>query len=380
MPCFKPLRAYRFHAAPGPLFNHKSGKPKLIFDESRIEGYLKVHGDSHEILTLPCGQCEGCFMDYAADWKTRVLNETMFHDRNSFLTLTYDTPHLPPNRSLEPKDLQDFWKRLRYHLYAEETYLKIHEPYYGPWKPIQIKYFSCGEYGDEKGRPHYHAVLFGWDFPDKVEVKNNPWAKDPLYESPTLNKIWGHGVCKIGNVSGESAAYTARYAMKKIRGKEGKAAYEAQGKHPPFITMSQGIGRRYFNKYASSIYALDSIRDPETKTNNPVPRFYDKLMQEAYPEKFERLKRRRQDRINKLNPADQTPERLETRHECLKLRLKKMQRNLDKHGDKPNPSQLETKPTGTQRANIQAAPNTTAKENPCNFLFTHSETSKPDTT
>lgn len=274
------------------------------------------------MLTIPCGKCEGCQLRKAAEWAIRCVHEARYHKRNSFLTLTYDTPHLPKNNSLIKKDLVDFWKRLREHLDRVETYLKINEPYYGPWQPVPIKYFACGEYGEVKGRPHYHAVLFGWDFPDREPVNNNPWAKDPLYESKTLNKLWGNGVCKIGDLTASSAAYTARYTMKKIYGAESKALYEDQGKIPPFNLMSKGIGRRFFNEFQQQIFTCDFVRNPETKQPQPVPRFYDKLLQALDAEKAAHVKDMRQQKQNRANPEDSTPERLEMRHESLKLRTK----------------------------------------------------------
>lgn len=329
MPCYHPLKAYRFHRAPGARFNHKSGAPRLIFDESKIGGYLKLYGDSHDVVTLPCGKCAGCLLKHAAAWAIRCVHEQRYHERNCFLTLTYRTERLPPNSSLCKKDLQDFWKRLRIHLDRDEDYLTANAPKYGPFKPPEIKYFACGEYGEEKGRPHYHAVLFGWDFPDRQPVSNNPWASDPLYESPILNKIWGHGVCKIGELTQKSAAYTARYTMKKIYGEKAEEEYANQGKIPPFNLMSKGIGRRYFKEFRADIFPCDYVLDEETKTRLPVPRFYDKLLAELDKEAADNAKKERQLNSGKRNPEDQSPERLAIRETILKMRIKDSIKNRD---------------------------------------------------
>ena len=65
------------------------------------------------------------------------------HPHNAYITLTYNDDHLPANGSLQPRDLQLFWKRLR----------KARTP--------GIRYYACGEYGDQTARPHYHAIIFG---------------------------------------------------------------------------------------------------------------------------------------------------------------------------------------------------------------------------
>jgi hypothetical protein len=89
----------------------------------------------------------------------------------------------------------------------------------------QFRYYYCGEYGDKLGRPHYHLLIFGHEFEDQELFKTNH-GNDKLYTSPSLDKLWGKGYAVIGELTFQSAAYVARYIMKKITGSIAKQHYE----------------------------------------------------------------------------------------------------------------------------------------------------------
>lgn len=301
----------------------KNGKPKLYFGNERIAKMLHNNANSeyHEILKLPCGKCIGCRMKRAAEWAVRCIHESRYYDATCFITLTYDTPHLPPRQTLVKKDFQDFMKRLRAHLDYQHD---IEE----------IRYFMAGEYGESKGRPHYHAIIFGYDFPDKTPCEKNPWSESPLYESEELTKLWGMGRCTIGTLTHQSAAYVAAYTTKKVYGKDMEKEYAAQGKIPPYNAMSQGIGRRWFTAFKGDIYPCDYLIHPETKIRMAVPRFYDKLLAEYSLEEYEAVKQKReQKRSRSVNPENDSPERLAVREECHKLRIARLKRRIERGDD-----------------------------------------------
>ncbi|WP_445236462.1 rolling circle replication-associated protein [Escherichia sp. E4385] len=77
---------------------------------------------------------------------------------------------------------------------------------------FRFVFFGCGEYGSKLERPHYHAIIFGYDFPDKTLHKAGRFN---LYRSSLLERCWTFGWSVVAAFSFESAAYVARYCVKK---------------------------------------------------------------------------------------------------------------------------------------------------------------------
>ncbi len=211
-------------------------------------------------------------------WAVRCMHEaftqTEAGKQNSFLTLTFNKENLPEHGSIDVRTPQLFIKRLR----------KKHGN--------GIKFFQCGEYGDQNRRPHYHVLLFGHDFNDKILWKNSNGI--PLYRSPGLEKLWPYGYSSIGDVNFQSAAYVARYITKKITGdcltdptSKYYRYYEHINKETGLITelvkekisMSNGIGRKYYDKYKHDMYSIDTVqfRRKNKIVNTKIPRYYDDL-------------------------------------------------------------------------------------------------------
>lgn len=260
MPCYKPLSAVRYYST-------EEGKKKISFGR-HFENF-----DTAETLNLPCGQCIGCRLERSRRWAVRIMHESRLHDRNSFLTLTYDQRHVPPGGTLRVEDFQLFMKRLRKRCSGA------------------LRFFHCGEYGERNGRPHYHCCLFGEDFHgDRVHVETSQRG-DFLYESAFLTDVWGMGKAMIGDLTFESAAYVARYVLKKVTG-EKKAEHYGE-RLPEYVTMSRrpGIGADWFEKFKTDVYPSDSIV-MRGRLMMPPP-FYDKLLEKVDPALFERVKRDR---------------------------------------------------------------------------------------
>lgn len=147
-----------------------------------------------------------------------MLHELDYHDDACFITLTYSDEHLPTNNSLVKRDLQLFFKRLR------KSY------------PNKIKYFACGEYGEQTERPHYHAILFGIGL--KADHKKYVMDAWPYCD-------WSvYSICKnsFGIAEPDSIGYVAGYIDKKFSGELAEHEYQSKGREPVFKLASNGIG------------------------------------------------------------------------------------------------------------------------------------------
>ena len=268
MPCFKPIKAWRSEER-----SAASGKRKITFRPDRGVGLE---------LQLPCGQCVGCRIERSQQWAIRCVHEASLYEQNCFLTLTYDDEHLPEDGSLNKKHFQDFMKRLR-----------------KKFPESRIRYYHCGEYGEVSNRPHYHACLFNFDFLDRVFFKETRGSR--LYTSPVLDRLWPFGFSTIGDVSFESAAYVARYIMKKVTGDRAKEHYERVNPEtgevvmlqPEYTTMSRrpGIGNDWMKFYSGDVFphGFVVLRGKKMKP----PRYYDEIYEVDDPEEYARLKEKR---------------------------------------------------------------------------------------
>lgn len=213
---------------------------------------------------VPCGRCIGCRLERSRQWALRCMCEAQQHRFNSFITLTYRDADLPYGRlapTLVPRDLELFWKRLRKEVPC-------------------VRYYACGEYGERRNRPHYHAALFGYDFPDK-KFSDSRNGFD-YFSSAELDRIWSHGDCIVGDLTFESAAYVSRYVTSTLTGLPA-LKYVELGIHPEFGRMSlkPGIGAAWYSKYSSDIFPRGIMR-VRGKASRP-PRYFLELLDRKDP-------------------------------------------------------------------------------------------------
>lgn len=326
MPCYHPLTGYYGNKV------NDSGKRSLVFNAT--QALLP------EPVFIPCGRCIGCRLDRSLSWALRCMHEASLYEDNTFLTLTYDDDHLPHGGSLCLSDIQNFMKRFRQYI-----------------SPKKIRFFQCGEYGDQFARPHYHTLIFGYKFTDVVKEDVPSDTGFSLYYSPSLKSLWPLGMHKIGEVNFDSAAYVARYVLKKWakadlvddklydamveysravrrgeaapRGKDffsGKKSFY-DGKKEEFVTMSRrpGLGQGWFDRFSSDIYpgGFALVKGKKVKP----PKFYDSQYEILSPLEYAKIKGFRVDRA--MRDPDNTPYRLAIREEMKRIKLTQLQRGYE---------------------------------------------------
>lgn len=268
-------------------------------------------------MEVPCGQCIGCRLERSRQWAVRIMAEAQMHSANSFLTLTYGVDPI----SLRVDDLQRFFKRLRK-------------------RGLSVRHYSCGEYGDELGRPHFHVCLFGEDFSgDRYQ-----WATRnglPVWRSPLLESVWTAGISEIGSLTFESAAYVARYVTKKVREEPSLLSEDGLLPHysrvdpdsgelhivkPEFSVCSRGgrrrghfgIGAEYARSFRCEIRRDDSIivGGREVKP----PRYFDSIFRDEDPKGFQAVKDERL-KAARANAWNCTDERLAVREAVCRAKV-----------------------------------------------------------
>jgi len=267
-------------------------------------------------IQLPCRRCIGCRAAKTKEWAVRCVHEAQLYENNSFITLTYADEHMPADGSVNHRHWQLFFKKLRKKFQSQI-----------------IRFYMAAEYGEKLGRPHYHALLFNLAFEDRQLWKDQNGTR--LYHSPTLTKTWGKGFCSIGEVNLKTAAYVARYIMKKMTGDIAETHYqkidtltgEIYQVEPEYNQMSRmpGIGKGWFEKYKSDVYPDDFIIINGQKLS--TPNYYFQQLKALEPDFADEIQ------AHRINTAmaqaeNNTPERLAVRQICHEAKFEKYIRPL----------------------------------------------------
>lgn len=340
---FNPRQLYKFKRAT--IFHfQKAGLLKtfdednfdLLFSKERSFPDAYIDRDVTELpdgtfIQIPCGKCDGCRLDYSRNWATRAINEAYFYDyyRNcAFVSLTFNEHTLRNTNlgySVDKAFFKSWVKRLRF---------AVKDKY-----NVEFRHLSCGEYGAKRSRPHYHMLIFGFNFPDKYVFKReHKYGKViTYYRSPFLESLWhlphsdtSAGYSLIGNVNYETCAYVARYVLKK----QHASTYTSQ--QPEFLSVSRmpGLGYTYCQSNLDTLFSHGYVMLPSGH-KVPIPRYYESICEKLNPElyynykysKFQSLHSRMMDNFkSSSNPSDL---RLSQLAELTSLRLDRLSRNYE---------------------------------------------------
>lgn len=308
MVCYRPIAA---------VYNikeyQKTGKKRLILvvhqdtPEKIKLTKLQYPSSSYKLIHIPCGKCAGCRSDNAKMWSLRAMNELKLHDKNCFITLTYNDDNPLVNSdplclvSLRYKHFQNFMKRLR-----KKTGQKI-------------QYLVCGEYGSKEGRSHFHAILFGYDFPDKELVYISKGY--PHFSSQLLNECWSVfdnvnkyyipiGFTDLAPVDIDCCNYVSGYVLKKLPGviepPEVIPGVPLAERCPPFIRSSRkpALGYNWYVKYGRNACekGFEYVHNVKKNISYKVktPSYYMKKFEIDYPDLYRNVKLIREQKSDEL--------------------------------------------------------------------------------
>jgi len=248
MPCIRSRPAWSATNA------NENGKHNIRFKPP------KLSPDAQPDYYISCGKCLGCVKQRRRDWGIRMHHESLMHEQNSFITLTYDDQHCPIN--INRHDPQTFLKRLRN---------RVEKP----------RYFLTGEYGSKTARPHYHAIIFGHDFLGGAHDIGNG-----MYINEHLTSIWGKGNVVVAPFTVATAMYTAGYVTKKL---DDSDTFSIMSRYPP-------IGKEWVRANHDNIRRMESVQIEGTPY--PVPKVYMTWLEGV--EEFDKIKENQR----QSNPLD----------------------------------------------------------------------------
>lgn len=267
---------------------------------------------------FPCGKCIACRIQKSREWSCRLLHELTYWNEAVFVTLTYEDKYLPSDYSIHKRHLQLFFKRLRKAL-----------------KGRKIKYFACGEYGDENidkltglykyptklGRPHYHSIIFGLSNLDKSDKQ-------------LIKDCWNY--CQwsnfrddlaFGSVTADSCRYVTDYIFKKYDNKKAADVYLSVNCEIPFKLASQGLGLQFALDNADNIKHF--LRLKQNGHFVKLPRYYvEKLGIELEPD-LEREKTQWENYVSRYHYHVNDIGALQLSH--ARQRLENLEKNIEIH-------------------------------------------------
>ena len=280
-----------------------------LYHPARIEQPDDIHERLEELKTIPnykkaiipCRQCIGCRLDYSREWANRGFLEAKKTEHNYFVTLTYDDDHKPYSEEITTSngitytDTNNDWNGHLNKEHLTDFLHDIRQIFKRDYNHTGIKFLSCGEYGGETQRPHYHLILFNAPFPADTMYHARLLNKNFYWQNSIIERAWNKGLSNITTATWDTIAYVARYVTKKIYGKESEEEYAQRGQTPEFIRMSRGIGKDYYEANKERIWKDEEIivKNTNGAVSQRIPNYFVKLLEKENEEKAKTYKKHR---------------------------------------------------------------------------------------
>lgn len=336
-----------------------------VKDVAKGNFVLNYDKERFNLLVKECGKCHVCRYKKASVKACQAQAEYKSVGKGSFITLTFGqkqmTEYIMNDKrfkdmstksrhkyinylqwTLEKQEFVKFMKRLRYYVYQEDLKkFSIERGYYDNiykkngqlrskvikcdyydytgFQPRKIRFLHCGEYGENRGRPHHHAIIYGIDFSFDKNVVRYSYKKQRnvlIHFNNVLSKLWQFGDVTTDKVNYQTCNYVARYVTKKVVNKNKDyvdkdiAGSIYNGRLPEYCTQSNrnGLGFDYYMQNADKINKDLKLAFKNNKGEIkycPLPRYFKELMKRFYKSDFFRMQKlsiEKQEEFSKQEP------------------------------------------------------------------------------
>lgn len=203
-----------------------------------------LRGPKWQKIAVPCKKCWRCKKNRVEDYVGRALCEAQTSEKVATITLTYAPRDDLADKILHPKHFQLFMKLLR---------RSGHE----------VRYLVAGEYGELRGRTHFHAILFfkrlAQVVPSEAPMYNWEHLSDPFASQPFGDQIPHQQNCHIREwphghvfVDWSCTPKAIRYVCKYVLADDKNRAWFSLSKKPP-------LGAAWFAQKAETAKSLDVL-------------------------------------------------------------------------------------------------------------------------
>lgn len=272
-----------------------------------------------------CGKCLKCLIKRKAQWSFRMVEEQRMSFSSYFVTLTYEDKYLPwgdGKSSVNINDHKEFISKLKESEKPKNLALRpgisaeeLKRANNNIKETGRLKYYGVSEYGDLKGRIHWHYILFNVRDIDNII---NAWTVT-LRDSEG-NKYNGSpkGKVQIDECNVNTIDYVLKYMVKDHSGQE----YETRSKERSF--MSKGLGIGYVNdEFIDYINRVDGNTVMNQRGREiPLPRYYRKKFV-----KQENVQKKNLYINQKINESERIEEKKHGKDYDKKVALSKDRRN-----------------------------------------------------
>lgn len=184
---------------------------------------LKIERRNEMDTIAKCRKCTECIKDRKRRWVGRALAEQQTAKAVWFATFTYGGGYENERAyALRYSDLQKTFKKIRKAGY-------------------KFKYIAVGEYGGERERAHFHAMIFWQSEPPKRPMGEH--CNKPKETRPThLCSFWEHGIVQyeLPRSTNAAAVYVMDYLAKNDN------AYDTRLRY----SKAPALGNEYLMRYA----------------------------------------------------------------------------------------------------------------------------------